>query len=255
MNIRLFSGDTGSTKQPYRLTSRMAATETTPSRQTAIPFPSQHRSGQEVLWRQQALTNAHQGRLDEAIALLTDVIQRNPTSADYNNRGLLHFQNGQPHDALADYDRALELNSRQAKVYNNRANCYAAMGYLAEAIADYETALDLDPANLHAWINQGITFRDLEMYPQAVENFDLALRFNQLLQSNSSPAQRELLEGHIFAERGRTHHLAGDWNWAVADYQRAILALPESPSTPGISIRLREQTCQWLEDLLQPVWN
>lgn len=209
---------------------------------------------QEKLLRQQALSNARQGNYDAAIALLTELIDYNPDSAShYNNRGLLHFQNGEFDEALADYDQALQLNPRLTKVYNNRANCYASLGLLAEAIADYETAIDLDPANIHAWINQGITFRDLEMYGQAVDNFDLALRFSQLLES-SDEANDRYLEGHIYSERGRTYHLAGDWNCAVADYRRALSCLPQfKKSMVDGSYRLRSQVENWLNDLLEPL--
>lgn len=209
---------------------------------------------QEKLLHQQALTKAQQGNYGEAIALITQLIHRNPSSAShYNNRGLLHFQNGQLEAALADYDQALQLNPRLAKIYNNRANCYAALGYLVEAIADYDVAIDLDPTNIRAWINQGITFRDLEMYSQAVENFDLALRFTEILH-NPSQTSNSTLEGHIYAERGRTYHLSGDWNCAVADYRRALTVLPQTRLLPqGTSFRLRTQVQNWLNNLLEPL--
>ena len=198
--------------------------------------------------RQQALMAAQQGRFAAAIALFDHLIATHSQSAiDYNNRGLVHFQSGQPEKALADYERALQLNPRLANVYNNRANYYAAEGRLAEAIADYETALDLDPGNVRAWINQGITFRELEMYEQSVENFDFALRF-LLATADQSP-----LIGHIYAERGRTAHLRGDWNCAIADYHRALEKLPQLDANHSdMSLRLRLQVVQWFSELLDP---
>lgn len=194
----------------------------------------------DYLLRQQALNEAQQGNRDSAIALFTLLIERNPLSAtDYNNRGLVHFQSGQMAAAIADYDKALQLNPYLDSVYNNRANYYAAQGELLEAILDYDTAIELNPHNIRAWINQGITLRDLEMYDRAIECFDLALAFGRL-------------EGHIYAERGRAYHLLGDWNFAIADYQRAIALLPlDSPSAP--SVRLRLQVEVWMDDLISPL--
>lgn len=192
--------------------------------------------------RQQAMAEVRQGRYDEAIELFTRLIDRNPTSASYyNNRGLVYFQSGQLDEAFADYNKALALNPNLDGVYNNRANYHAAKGQLLEAILDYNMAIDLNPANIRAWINQGITFRDLEMYDRAIECFDLALPLGRL-------------QGHIYAERGRAYQLQGDWNFAMADYQRAIGYLP-LPCDLGNdpSVRLRLQVEVWLDELISPL--
>lgn len=192
-----------------------------------------------ALLRQKALSAAQQGSYAEAIALFNLLISQCPDSAsDYSNRGLVYFQSGQTEAALADYNRAIELNPRLDNAYNNRANYYAAQGQFLEAILDYDVALDLNPVNVRAWINQGITFRELEMYDRALESLELALCLGRL-------------EGHIYAERGRTYHLRGDWNCAVADYQRALTELPQSNTTsPTPSMRLRLQVEKWLHDLV-----
>jgi tetratricopeptide (TPR) repeat protein len=195
----------------------------------------------ESYLRSYALTKAQQGNYTEAIALLNQLIHRHPHNAiDYNNRGLIYFQSGETQKAFCDYNTALELNPKLASAYNNRANYYAACGELVAAIADYDRALDLNPSHVRAWINRGITLRDLGQYEEAVENFEVALLFGQL-------------EGHIIAERGRTYHLWGDWNCAIADYRRALTQLPfpdftkEDPSS-----RLRLQVENWLDELLHP---
>ncbi|GAB4151886.1 MAG: hypothetical protein Fur0046_31340 [Cyanobacteria bacterium J069] len=196
----------------------------------------------ETVLRQEALQAAQRGDHDEAIALFSVLLEQNPSSArDYNNRGLVYFQSGNLDGAIADYNQALELDSTLDSVYNNRANYYAAQGKFLEAILDYDAALDLNPANVRAWLNQGITLRELEMHDRALECFDFALRLGRL-------------EAHIYAERGRTHHLWGDWNAALADYQRAIerLSLPNT-STPGGAARLRLQLEVWKDELLSPL--
>jgi tetratricopeptide (TPR) repeat protein len=187
--------------------------------------------------RASANRKAKQGDYKGAIALLTQLISRNPADAvSYNNRGLVYFQTGQREKALADYNRALQLNPELDSAYNNRANYYASSGHLAEALADYEQALDLNPGNVRTWINQGITFRELGLYDLALENLDMALILG-------------CLEGHIYAERGRTYHLRGDWNCAIADYQRALQELPQS----GTSGRLRQKIATWINHLLEPL--
>lgn len=206
------------------------------------PAAKLNQAEQDNRLRQHALQTAQRGDRLRAIELLSYLIERNPGNAsDYNNRGLIYFQDGQLDAAIADYDKALELNPRLDSAYNNRANYYAAQGQFLEAIMDYDTAIDLNPSNIRAWINQGITFRDLELYEQAIESFDLALYLGRF-------------EGHIYAERGRTYHLWGDWNCAIADYQRAVNRLPQPISAfNDPSARLRRQVELWTEELLAPL--
>lgn len=189
--------------------------------------------------RSYALKSASQGNYSEAIAVLNQLISRHPHNAiDYNNRGLIYFQSGQPQKAFCDYNTALQLDPNLASAYNNRANYYAACGKLDSALTDYDQALNLNPSYVRALINRGITLRDLGQYEDAIENFETALLFGQL-------------EGHILAERGRTYHLWGDWNFAIADYRRALTQLP-SPTLrkedPSCRLRLRVEN--WLNDLL-----
>lgn len=205
---------------------------------------------QDRILRQRSLTEARRGNYQTAIDDLDLLVERNPQSAiDYNNRGLVYFQSGQFAAALADYNHAIKLNARLASAYNNRANYYAAQGRLAEAIADYETAIDLDPTNVRAWINQGVTFRELEMYPQAIENFDHALQITQFLSTGANTA---ILEGHIYGARGRTYHLSGDWNYAIADYHRALEKMDclETIEASSSSYRLQSQVENWLDQLM-----
>lgn len=194
--------------------------------------------------RTEAAKCAKQGNYQQAIQLLTQVVQfslSRRTPMDYNNRGLMYFHLGQLEEAIANYNRALELNPNLAAAYNNRANCYVNQGEMIDALMDYDQALDLNPSHIRALINQGITFRHLGMYRESLDNFDIAL------------AQGKM-EGYIYAQRGRTHHLAGDWNWAIADYQRSLSLLEEqqnssAPKNSGILNFVNT----WLNELMTPL--
>lgn len=181
---------------------------------------------------------ASQGDYAVAIALLDELIALRPDSAtNYNNRGLMHFRNNQITEAVADLSQAVKINPKLDSAYNNRGNCYAARGELVEALADYDVALDLNPANLRAWINQGVTFREVEMYNLAIENFDIALIIGNRLHDR------------IYAERGRSYHLRGDWNCAVADYQQALEILALKPKLE----KFKQKVEMWLAELLAPL--
>lgn len=211
----------------------------------------------DTFLRQKALSSARQGEYALAIALLDQLIDRNPVDAShYNNRGLVHFRNRQFYQALDDYDQAIALDPTLGQAYNNRANCHAAMGNLEAALADYEQAIDWNPTNVNALLNQGITLRDLRHYDLALESLDWALQMWGLLRQSGTPIS-ETLAGHIYAERGRTYYLQGDWNCAVADYQRSLGILPqtEDEAEEVVSYRLRARVGRWLSQLLGPSYD
>lgn len=207
-----------------------------------LPLPLQPELLPDRCLRSYGKAKAKLGDYSEAIASLSHLIDRHPDNAiDYNNRGLIYFQSGELLKAIADYDKAIQLNPQLASAYNNRANYYAASGSLNQALADYDRALDLNPSHVRAWINRAITWRDLGEYKKAIEDLEIAALFGQL-------------QGNIYAEQGRTYHLWGDWNLAIADYRRALAQLPPSREATGDlgNKRLRSQIETWLQQLLSP---
>jgi len=189
----------------------------------------------------QAKACLEQGDYRRAIELLTRLIEAHPTSAHYyNNRGYAYFQDGEVEQAIADYSQAIQLNPQLDQAYNNRANAYARLGDLYAALLDYDQTLDLNPLKIQAWINRGITFRQLQIYELALDNLDFALRMGRFI-------------GYIYAERGRTYHLMGDWNWAIADYQRAIDHFQNAPQLSAVEQRQHQRVLHWKDQLLKPL--
>jgi tetratricopeptide (TPR) repeat protein len=82
-----------------------------------------------------------------------------PAFGDVSN---IYFQNafneyerGEFGDALADYNKAIELNPRFAEAYNNRGNLKQDEGDTEDAFADYQRAIKLKPDFGVAYYNRG----------------------------------------------------------------------------------------------------
>ncbi|MEM9005794.1 MAG: tetratricopeptide repeat protein [Cyanobacteria bacterium P01_F01_bin.86] len=201
--------------------------------------PSSKPSGESLEVIRQRVSRAVRSRdYSSAIALLNQLLSAYPFSAaDYSNRGLVYLWNGNPSKALSDFNQAIALDPSLASSYNNRANYYAAQGARESAIEDYDRAIDLNPFHVQARINRAVTLRELHNYDAALDGFEEALIFRQFT-------------GEIYAERGRTYHLRGDWNGAIADYRRAlnIFTIPSPEKVPVMHPR-KQQIMSWLTQL------
>ena len=60
-------------------------------------------------------------------------------------RGDVFYEKGQYYKAISDYNKAIEINPRDAKAYNNRGNAYQRKGQYDQAISDYNKALEINP--------------------------------------------------------------------------------------------------------------
>ncbi|MGF1570424.1 MAG: tetratricopeptide repeat protein [Nodosilinea sp.] len=172
-----------------------------------------------------------------ALSLLDQLIARHPHRAVYySNRSLVKLWSGDQDAALEDCNQAIKLSPDLDQAFNNRATCYAAVGLMEQAIQDYERAIDLNPFNVRARINLGATLRDLGNLDEALARLDEALLFYQLPE-------------FIYAERGRTYHLRGDWNCAIADYRRALAAAADSELTHPAQ-QMIQRVKGWMAELV-----
>jgi tetratricopeptide (TPR) repeat protein len=63
----------------------------------------------------------------------------------YFNRGLAHYNLGDPVQSVRDYDKAAELNPADPDTFFNRALAYSDLGNHQQAVADYTESLRINP--------------------------------------------------------------------------------------------------------------
>lgn len=95
--------------------------------------------------RSEALSAMSEGNFDEAIRLFTEAIKKNPQSANlYAKRACVLTKAKKPSAAIADCEKALEINKDSAQPYKWRGRAYRLQGKYEEAYHDFQMACRLD---------------------------------------------------------------------------------------------------------------
>jgi tetratricopeptide (TPR) repeat protein len=112
------------------------------------------------------------GQYDQAIAYYNKALELNPRDTDaYRNRGVEYAQKGQLDQAIADYTKTLELNPRfPMNPYINRGVAYLFKYQLDQAITDFTKALELNPRDTKAYKNRALCFYSKKEYGRAWED-------------------------------------------------------------------------------------
>lgn len=191
-----------------------------------------------LLLRKRAQREAKQQHYAAAIQIFNQLTTYEPNNANhFANRGLMHYNLKHYAQALEDYDCALELNPELDKAYNNRANLHAAQKNWLDAIDDYDEAIDINPLNIRARLNQAITLREMGAYDEAIACLDIAMFFRAE-------------SANLYAERGRTYQLQGQWNCAIADYNQALELTQRSRESDFEQVdRINRKVLRWMNSL------
>ncbi len=130
-----------------------------------------------------------QGDLDGAIADFNRAIELNPKDdAPYYNRAQAKRLKKDTAGAIADYTRAIELGSTNPAAYNNRGNARAENNDRDGAIADYTRAIELKPDYARAYYNRAVTKKDKGDTAGAEADFKMARKLDPELASEQSAA-------------------------------------------------------------------
>src|SRR6266567_3493855 len=119
-----------------------------------IPLPSNTISS--IVCRTKALYNI--GLYDEALVDFTSAIQHDPDNSQaYINRSKVYKELRRYKEALADYERAIELaKSVNKNVWNEQGLLLSYLGRYIEAMESYQRTLQEDPADYTALYNLSV---------------------------------------------------------------------------------------------------
>ena len=109
--------------------------------------------------------------------------------------------------AIAEYNRALELEPANADAYFWRGAAYERTGELDRALADFRQAIALDPDHVKAYDMLGRVLQDRNEFAASVRYLTRAIEL-------------EPEEGSHYYSRGRAYYALGQREQALADAQK-----------------------------------
>nr|MDZ8019099.1 tetratricopeptide repeat protein [Nostoc sp. SerVER01] len=81
-------------------------------------------------------------------------------------------------EALQDFDRAIELDPKDAWAIALRGQTYQSMEQYTQALQDFDRAIELDPKYAWAIALRGQTYLQLKQYNEALVDFNRAIDLN-----------------------------------------------------------------------------
>ncbi len=162
------------------------------------------------LWHKKGLIHAMGKEYEQAIASWDRALEIKPDDHQaWYNRGIALGNLGRLAEAIAYFDRALEIKPDFHDAWNNRGNALGNLGRLEEAIASYDQALEIKPDFHLAWYNRGVALGNLGRFEQAIASFDRALEIKP--------------DFHVaWNNRGNALGNLGRFEQAIASYDRAL---------------------------------
>jgi tetratricopeptide (TPR) repeat protein len=205
-----------------------------------------HRS---VLRYNRAQLYAGLGRLEEALADYTAVIEQDPHYAEYHfDRAGLLRRFGRNDDAMAEYETAMRLSPPFPELYYNRGDLRSAIGDVDGALADFGYVLEIDPGYVDAYINRAGILMETGQWDSArrdvtaglavapADPYLLCLLARLELEEGHHDGAREAADAAVragdgvaeaWATRAAVAFEAGDPGLALSDLTRAIELAPD----------------------------
>ncbi|MGB5746979.1 MAG: tetratricopeptide repeat protein [Desulfobacterales bacterium] len=112
-----------------------------------------------------------------AVSLWSDVVKKSPHKArPHNNLGNALKRQGKIEEAIAHFNKALQINPGYAKAHNNLGTALASQGKTEEALKHFGIALYINPGYAAAHSNIGVALAGQDEFEKAIVHFRAALR-------------------------------------------------------------------------------
>lgn len=119
------------------------------------------------------------GKKEEALALLTKGIEKDPKDAKLIfTRGRILASMNQNEKAIQDFDRAIKLDTNSAALFQERGMAHFKLGHVKESIPDFDRFIALMPSQEpHHW-QRGIAYYYAGEYEKGRKQFEIHQKVN-----------------------------------------------------------------------------
>lgn len=129
-----------------------------------------------------SLSESRARQYESVIKLYSQAIRSGKLSGDnlltaYRNRGKAYFRQREYDTAIDDYDRAIELNPKDAALFDARGSAYYHKADYERAISDYTEAIRLQPEDANPYYNRCLAYARTARKSEAIDDCQTALRF------------------------------------------------------------------------------
>lgn len=139
---------------------------------------------------------AETGNFASAIEHFTKALEKEENPDIYYERALAYFHYNDAESALADMDKAQELDPANPYRYSSRAYIKNRNGDLEGAIEDYKKAIELDPEDAIAFNNLGLLEEKAGFNEIAGKRFQMADKLAEHKNLTSRPLHEELIKSN-----------------------------------------------------------
>jgi tetratricopeptide (TPR) repeat protein len=111
------------------------------------------------------------GNRDEQIRILIEQADVADSPNDLFAAALGLFEIGRDEDALAAFDRAIELDPKDVRAWIGKGFALKSLGRYPDSLVAHDRVIELDPNFANVWVSKGDVLRDLGRHEEALAAF------------------------------------------------------------------------------------
>ena len=195
-----------------------------------------------------------QGKRDQAVALLRDLIRQDPRNADARLLlGSVLMEAGQRAESIAQLREGVRLVPKSAEAHNALGEAYNTFGDAAAAQPEFERAVELDPKHAQAQANLGDVLLQQGQAQAAAPHLDAAIRlfghkpdaaYPHYLRAKIYSGDRDAVKAaaelqqavelrpdfaEAWSDLGDARKSLADFDGALSAFRRAVALSPDDP--------------------------